>query len=270
MRTRGFLVGGTAGRTTLSGEGLQHQDGHSHLLAYSNPRVLAYDPAYAYEIAVLVEEGIRRMYGEHEPILYYLTVGNEPYAMPPMPEGAREGILRGLYRLRAAPERLDRHVRILGSGALLNHAVSALEILGRFGVSADVWSVTSYQILHREAIDAERWNRLHPEAEARVPYVAACLDGDPTPVVAVSDYVQALPHSIAHWIRAPFVALGTDGFGRSDGREALREFFEVNARHVAVAALTALFQAGCVGREEVARAIRELGIDPEKPNPLTA
>jgi pyruvate dehydrogenase E1 component len=270
IRSRGFLIGGTAGRTTLAGEGLQHQDGHSHLLAFPYPTVVAYDPAFAYEIGVIVEDGLRRMLVGREDVIYYLTVGNETYPMPPMPQGVREGILRGLYRFR--PSRLnggvERRAQILGSGALLNEALRAQEILeAGYGVAADVWSATSWKRLYEESVEVERWNRLHPLEEPRVPYLRACLGEDPGPVVAVTDYVKALPLSVAQWVPGGLVALGTDGFGRSDGRVALRAFFEVNAEQVAFSVLSTLARGGKLPSGEVERARRELGVDPERPDP---
>jgi pyruvate dehydrogenase E1 component len=274
QRCRGFLIGGTAGRTTLAGEGLQHQDGHSHLLAEPVPNLVCYDPAYAYEIAVIIEDGIRRMYLNDESVFYYLTVGNENYAQPAMPDGAKDGILRGLYRLREA-EGAKRakgapRLHLLGSGSILNEVVKAQALLAeKFGVAADVWSVTSYKELHRDALDCERWNTLHPEAKPRVSYVTAAFGEGPHVFVAVSDYVKMLPDSIARWLPGPLVALGTDGFGRSEDRAALRNFFEVDARYVALAALSALARDGHIKRDAPAKAIKELGIDPEKPNPAT-
>ncbi|HXH27667.1 MAG TPA: pyruvate dehydrogenase (acetyl-transferring), homodimeric type, partial [Candidatus Polarisedimenticolia bacterium] len=231
IRCHGFLVGGTAGRTTLAGEGLQHQDGHSHLLAYPHPNLRAYDPAFAYEIAVILQDGLKRMYVDGEDCLYYMTVGNEPYPMPAMPRGAEEGILKGLYRVRqAGGSGRKPRAQLLGSGSILNETLKAQELLGeRYGVAADVWSVTSYKTLFRDGLEVERRNRLHPGRPPEVPYVRRCLGDEPGVVVAASDYVKAMPYSIARWIDAPFVGLGTDGFGRSEGRDALREFFEVDA-----------------------------------------
>ncbi|MCW5890995.1 MAG: pyruvate dehydrogenase (acetyl-transferring), homodimeric type [bacterium] len=270
MRCKGFMLGATAGRTTLAGEGLQHQDGHSHLLAYPVPQLEAYDPAYAYEIAVIVREGIRRMYEKMEDVFYYLTLANEPYAMPAMPAGVEEGILRGMYLLHRAPDDdSPRRVQLLGTGAILEEAVRARAILGeRYGIAADVWSVTSYKALHRDALDVDRWNRLHPSRAPRVPYVAECLGSRRGPVVAASDYVRALPESIARFAPFPMTSLGTDGFGRSDGRKALRDFFEVDARHIALAALAALARTGVVEPPVVEQALTDLDIDPERVNPL--
>jgi pyruvate dehydrogenase E1 component len=273
-RSRGFLLGATAGRTTLNGEGLQHQDGHSHLLALPLPNLKAYDPAYAYEIAVIIQEGIRRMYENGEEIFYYLTLGNENYVQPPMPEGAREGILKGLYRFR--PSRLvgdegKFRAQLLGSGSILNAVVEAQEILAeKYGVAADVWSVTSYKELYRDALTAERWNMLHPDQEPKVPYVTSCFDENPGVFVAASDYVKALPEMISQWLPGPLQSLGTDGFGRSDSREALRDFFEVDARFITLATLHQLTRQGQIDRKVVAQAIRDLEIDPEKVNPMYA
>jgi pyruvate dehydrogenase E1 component len=272
MRCRGFLVGGTAGRTTLAGEGLQHQDGHSHLLACSHPNVVAYDPAFAYEIAILVREGIRRMFAEQQDCMYYLTLGNEPYPMPSMPQEVTEGIVRGMYCIRAADKTAMRgSATLLGSGALMNEALRAQELLAaRYGIAADVWGVTSYQQLYRDAVDAERWNRLHPGLPPRLPYVTDCLRNGPGVVVAVSDYTHMLPNSIAPWVPRSLVALGTDGFGRSDSRAALRDFFEVDARYIAVATLQALAKQGQFPVDQVEQAIGDLDIDPEKANPRTS
>ncbi|HUI41206.1 MAG TPA: pyruvate dehydrogenase (acetyl-transferring), homodimeric type [Terriglobia bacterium] len=270
-RTRGFLLGGTAGRTTLAGEGLQHQDGNSHLLAYPVPNLLAYDPAFAYEIAVIIREGIRRMYHDGESVFYYLTLMNEPYAQPPMPHGpeVQEGILKGLYRFKATPNpKTKLRAQLLGSGSILNEALKAQALLDqRYGVAADVWSATSYKQLYRDGHDAERWNMLHPAGERRVPYLASCLADAPGVLVAASDYVKALPDSIARWCPRPLVTLGTDGFGRSDGRAALRNFFEVDARFITLATLSALAREGALQPNMVEQALRDLEIDPEKPNP---
>jgi pyruvate dehydrogenase E1 component len=271
MRTRGFLLGGTSGRTTLSGEGLQHQDGNSHILALPVPNLLAYDPAYAYEIAVIIQDGIRRMYKEGENIFYYITVMNEPYAMPAMPKGVEEGILKGMYKVSPASNKKSKlRAQILGSGAILNEALQAQQILEKnYGVSADVWSVTSYKCLYTDAIETERWNRLHPDDTPRVPYVTQCLKDEQGVFVAASDYLKVLPATISKWVPRRIAALGTDGFGRSEGRTALRDFFEVDARFIAVATLHELAQDGLVGEATVQNAIKDLGINPDKPNPLT-
>ena len=270
-RTRGFLLGATAGRTTLAGEGLQHQDGHSHLLFSVVPNCLAYDPAFAYEIAVILREGIRRMHDEDEDVFYYLTLGNEAYAHPRLPPGddVREGILKGMYLVRPAEAAPGQpRATLLGSGAILNEVVKAQEMLAeRYGVASDVWSVTSYTELRREALDADRWNMLHPDQPPRTSYVAARLAESPEVIVAASDYMKALPDLIAKWVPGELVALGTDGFGRSDTREALRDFFEVDARFVTLATLHALAREGRVDAELVSEAIEDLNIDVEKPNP---
>jgi pyruvate dehydrogenase E1 component len=268
-RTRGFLLGGTAGRTTLSGEGLQHQDGHSHLLALAVPNLVSYDPAYAYESAVIIEEGIRRMYVNGESIFYYLTVMNENYEMPPMPAGAREGILKGMYRFKGSDKKKAKaRAQLLGSGAILNEVLRAQQVLDeKYGVAADVWSVTSYQELYREGHAAERWNRLHPGEKPRVPYVTQCLAGTEGVIVAASDYVKALPDAIDRWTGRPVTSLGTDGFGRSEGRSALRDFFEVDTKHIVLATLVDLVRDGKIEASVVQKAIKDLGINPEKPNP---
>jgi pyruvate dehydrogenase E1 component len=267
-RTRGFLLGGTAGRTTLSGEGLQHQDGHSHLLSLAVPNLISYDPAFAFEIAVIIEDGIRRMYKNGESIFYYITVMNEQYEMLPMPSGAREGILKGLYLLRPSPKKTKMRAQLLGSGAILNEALKAQQILDeQYNVSADVWSVTSYQELYREGHATERWNRMHPGEKPRTPYVTQCLAGTEGVIVAASDYVKALPNAIDRWAGRPVTSLGTDGFGRSEGRASLRDFFEVDAKHIVLATLTDLARDGTLAAEVAQKAVKDLGINPDKPNP---
>ena len=271
-RTRGFLLGGTAGRTTLSGEGLQHQDGHSHLLALAVPNLISYDPAFAYEIAVIIEDGIRRMYVNGESIFYYLTVMNEVYEMPAMPEGAQEGILKGLYRFKASDKKKAKaRAQLLGSGAILPEVVKAAAILeDQYDVAADIWSVTSYQELYRDGHAADRWNRLHPAEKPRVPYVTQCFAGTEGVIVAASDYVKILPDGIDRWLPRPLTSLGTDGFGRSENRQALRDFFEVDAKFVVVSTLTALVQDGKIEKAVVEKAIKDLGINTEKPNPANS
>ncbi|MCU0303531.1 MAG: pyruvate dehydrogenase (acetyl-transferring), homodimeric type [Thermoanaerobaculales bacterium] len=271
IRSRGFLIGGTAGRTTLNGEGLQHQDGNSHLLAYTVPNLKAYDPAFAYELAAIVRDGIRRMYVEQEDVFYYVTVENEPYPMPAKPEGCDEGILRGMYRFRpGAADGAAHRAHLFGSGPILNEALKAQQILGdRYGVAADVWSITSYKELYMDGIECERWNRLHGPDGQRTTWIERCLAGTEGVYVAASDYVKALPESVGRWFpRAP-VALGTDGFGRSESRAELRRFFGVDAASIAVATLDALYREGRLERSVVDQAIRDLGIDPEAPNPVT-
>ncbi len=273
-RAKGFLLGATAGRTTLAGEGLQHQDGNSHLLAYPVPNLLAYDPAFAYELAVIIQDGIRRMYHEQESIFYYLTLTNEPYPMPPIPagKGVREGILKGIYKVRASANKKSKlRAQLLGSGAILNEALKAQARLEeKFGVAADVWSVTSYKQLYRDGHDVDRWNTLHPTQEPHVPYVAQALAGAPGPIVAATDYVKALPDSIARWLPGPLTSLGTDGYGRSDSRAALRDFFEVDERFITLATLAALARDKQIKPEVVQQARREMKINPEKANPATS
>jgi pyruvate dehydrogenase E1 component len=271
MRTRGFLVGGTAGRTTLAGEGLQHQDGHSHVLALSVPNCLAYDPAFAYEIAVIIQDGIKRMYVDGESIFYYLTVTNEPLPMPELPSGkqVREGILKGLYRFKGSPAK-DAKLRaqLFGSGTIMFEVLKAQQLLAdKYGVAADVWSVTSYKELYRDANDCERWNLLHPGQTPKVPFIAQTLKDVPGPFVAASDYMKVLPESIARWVPGRLVSLGTDGFGRSENRAALRDFFEVDAKHIVLATLSALARENQIKMEIVRQAVKDLGINPEKPNP---
>jgi pyruvate dehydrogenase E1 component len=271
-RTRGFMLGGTSGRTTLAGEGLQHQDGNSQLLAYPVPNLISYDPAFAYEIAVIIEDGIRRMYVEQESVFYYLTVMNEQYAMPEMPKGVKEGILKGLYRVRAS-SKPDAPLRaqLFGSGAILPEVVKAQEILeSKYNVGADVWSVTSYGELYREGHACERWNMLHPGDTPRVPYVAARLKDAPGVFVAASDYVKATTDSIDRWLPRPITVLGTDGFGRSETRAGLREFFEVDYRYVIVATLAALAREGKLDPAAVQQAIKAHNINPEKSNPAVS
>src|SRR5271169_1955096 len=272
MRCRGFLLGGTAGRTTLAGEGLQHQDGNSHVLALPVPNLRAYDPAYAYELSVIIEDGIRRMYKDGESIFYYITVMNENYPMPAMPGDVRDGILKGMCRFRAATNKESKlRAQLFGSGAILNEALRAQEILAeRYSVAADVWSVTSYKCLYTDAIETERWNRLHPDETPRVPYVAEQLKDAPGVLVSASDYLKTLPLSLAKWMPRRLAALGTDGFGRSESRESLRNFFEVDARFVVLATLHELAQDGLVGEATVQNAIKEFAINPNKPNPVTS
>jgi pyruvate dehydrogenase E1 component len=269
MRCRGFLIGGTAGRTTLAGEGLQHQDGHSHLLAYSVPNLLSYDPAFAYELAVIVRDGLRRMYEREEDVFYYLTVGNENYPQPPMPDGVEEGILKGVYRYCASDLTGSRaRAHLFGSGAILNEVVKAQRILGeRFGIAADVWSITSYKQLVLDGQTTERWNLLHPMEKPRRPYLSQVLEGAEGVYVAASDYLKTLPNSVCRWFPKPVAALGTDGFGRSEGRAALRDFFEVDARYIALAALAELAKEERVPAQTVQQAIRELEINLEKADP---
>jgi pyruvate dehydrogenase E1 component len=267
-RARGFLMGATAGRTTLLGEGLQHQDGHSHVLASTVPVCRAYDPAFAYEVAAVIEDGLRRMFVEDEDVFYYLTVYNENYAQPPKPEGADEGIVAGLYRWAPAPEGADRRAAILFSGTAQGAARAAqAELAEHYGVGAELWSATSYKALREEAMAVERWNRLHPQAEPRTPYVTRSLAGVGGPIVAVTDYMRMVPDQVARWVPGTYLSLGTDGFGRSDTREALRRFFETDAGNVVVAVLTGLAADGLIDPATIDDAIRRYGIDAEAAAP---
>jgi pyruvate dehydrogenase E1 component len=275
-RTRGFLMGATAGRTTLNGEGLQHEDGHSHLLAMTIPTCRAYDPAYAYELAVIIEDGINRMFVQNEECFYYLTVYNESYDMPPMPgEEVREGIVRGIYKLKSVALPGAKHeVQLLGSGVILNEVLRAQTILAeKYSVKSTVYSVTSYQQLRRDALEVERLNRLHPDEPAAMSYVELVLGETKGPVIASSDYMRALPESISPFLKdnhgTRLLALGTDGFGRSDTRKRLRRFFEVDAEHVVITALYALAERGELDRNAVKQAIMDFGIDPDSPAPWT-
>jgi len=272
-RARGFLVGATAGRTTLAGEGLQHQDGHSHLLAMAPTKVKAYDPAFAYELAVIIHDGMTRMFCHHEDLIYYLTVMNETYRMPPMPKGAgvREGIIRGMYRYRGTGLKGKKAgVHLLGSGAILNEVIKAQALLEQeFKVAADVWSVTSYKELYQDAIDCDRWNLLNPGKKAKTPYLGELLAKEQGVFVAASDYMKVLPATIARWLPGPLHCLGTDGFGRSESRDRLRDFFEVDARYIALAALKQLADAGEIQVSVVSKALKDFGIDAGKLNPHT-
>jgi pyruvate dehydrogenase E1 component len=273
-RCHGFMLGGTAGRTTLPGEGLQHQDGNSHLLAYPVPNLIAYDPAFAFELAVIIREGIRRMYEKQEDVFYYLTLMNENYSHPQMPEGdkVKEGILKGMYRFKAAEDRRSElRAHLFGSGAILNEALKAQDLLAaEYGVAADVWSVTSYKELYQDGNDVERWNMLHPAEPPRTPYITRCVAGDDGVFVAATDYVKALPDSISQWLPGRLISLGTDGFGRSDNRAALRDFFEVDHRFISLATLVALARERKIKTEVVNQAMRDLEIDPDKANPRLA
>jgi pyruvate dehydrogenase E1 component len=269
MQARGFLVGGTAGRTTLAGEGLQHQDGHSQLLATVIPNCIAYDPTFAYELAVIVQDGLRRMFAEQEKVFYYVTCMNENYTHPAMPEGAQQGILKGMYPLRQGGKGKVR-VNLIGSGTILREVLAAATMLEQeFGVAADVFSAPSFSELRREALDAERWNLLHPDEPPRVPYVRKLLEGRQGPFIAATDYMRIVPDQVRQWIPGTYHVLGTDGYGRSDSRAALRHFFEVDRRYVVVAALKSLADEGKLDRGTVKDAIAKLGLDPEKPNPVT-
>ncbi len=273
QRGRGFMIGATAGRTTLAGEGLQHNDGHTHVLASTVPAVRGYDPAFAYELAAIVRDGIDRMYGQGEDVFYYVTVYNENHAQPAKPEGVDEGIVRGLYRFLEAPElpEVKGRVRLVGSGSIMQQVLAARELLAeRYGIAAEVYSATSFGQLRADALQVERWNRLHPDQAPRVPYVAEVLGPDGGPVIVSTDWMKTLPDLVAPWIEAPYVVLGTDGYGRSDTREALRAHFEIDAPSIAAAALSGLARAGAWDPGAAAAEIRELGIDPDAGDPLLA
>lgn len=271
-RCKGFLLGATAGRTTLNGEGLQHEDGHSPILAATVPNCVAYDPAYAYELAVIVHDGLRRMYVNDESVFYYITLYNEDYAMPPMPDGVADGILKGMYRVRRRDvEKSKVRAQLLGSGPTLLATLTAQELLaGQFGIASDVWSVTSYNELRRDGLEVEHWNLLHPDQTPRTCYVQEMLGECDGPIVAASEYMHMLPEQIGKWLPSRLVTLGTDGFGRSDSREALRRHFEVDAEHIAFATLGALHKAGRIDKKTIQKAIQTLNIDTEKMNPVRA
>ena len=263
------MLGGTAGRTTLNGEGLQHQDGHSHLLSSTIPNCISYDPCYNYELAVIVHDGLRRMFANNEPVFFYITVMNENYQHPALPEGdeVKQGILKGMYKLRTLGDDTAKRVRLLGSGTILREVEAAGALLHEeHGVSVEIWSVTSFTELAREAYDVERWNMLHPDEEPRTSYVAQCLQGE-TPIVAATDYMKAIGEQIRFALTAPYHVLGTDGFGRSDTRDELRHHFEVDHRFVTIAALGKLAQAQVIPQSQVVEARDKLGINADKPNP---
>jgi pyruvate dehydrogenase E1 component len=268
IKAKGFLLGSTAGRTTLNGEGLQHQDGHSLVLASTIPTLLTYDPAFAYEVAVIIADGLRRMYQDGEEIFYYLCLYNENYLMPPMPSGVEDGILKGIYRFKTGPEGLKLKAHIFGSGPIINEVLRAQQILAEhYGVSADVWSATNYKLLRHDALRVKRWNMLHPMEPRRKPYVVALLEKERGVFVAVSDYMKAVPDQIASWVPGGLMTLGTDGFGRSDTRPRLRRFFEVDAELTVIATLHALEEKGQIQPSLVAQAIKDLGVDPDKAHP---
>jgi len=267
IQARGFLIGATAGRTTLAGEGLQHQDGHSQLVATTVPNCIAYDPAFAYELAVIIHDGLRRMYVEQEKVFYYITCMNENYPQPAIPKDVQEGILKGMYLLQAT-DAGGKRATLLGSGTILRECIAAAQLLQKdYGVATDIFSVTSFSQLRREAVECERWNMLHPQSAPRVPYVQQCLQDPRGPVIAATDYVRDVPDQIREWVGARYITLGTDGYGRSDGRAALRKHFEVDRGYIALAVLKGLAEEGQIDRAILAKAIVALGIDPDKPNP---
>ncbi|HXI81812.1 MAG TPA: pyruvate dehydrogenase (acetyl-transferring), homodimeric type [Verrucomicrobiae bacterium] len=270
-RGRGFLMGATAGRTTLTGEGLQHDDGHSHVLASTIPNLRAYDPAFAYELAAVVRDGIERMYHRGEDVFYYITIYNENYAQPKKPDGVDDGIIRGLYRFAEAPDlgRKAQRARLVGSGSILQQVIAAQQLLAeKTGIAAEVYSAPSFPLLRRDALETERWNRLNPAETPRVPYVSTVLGPDGGPIVAASDWMKTLPDMVARWLPPYYVSLGTDGFGRSDTREALRTLFEIDPPHIAAAAVTELGRCGALPAAKVARTVADLGVDPKKLDPL--
>jgi pyruvate dehydrogenase E1 component len=267
IQARGFLLGGTAGRTTLNGEGLQHQDGHSHLLASTIPNCRSYDPTYGYELAVIVHHGLKRMYEAGDKVYYYVTVMNEPYAQPPMPNGVEEGIVRGMYRLVPSKSSEGKRVRLLGSGTILREVLAAAELLEGFGVDSEVWSVTSFNELRRDGMDVDRWNMMHPDESPRRSFVAECLEDSNAPVVAATDYMKVFADQIRPYVPASYRVLGTDGFGRSDTRQRLRWFFEVDRHFVTVAALASLADQQVIARSVVRDAMQQFGIKPDKSNP---
>jgi pyruvate dehydrogenase E1 component len=270
MRSRGFLLGGTAGRTTLAGEGLQHQDGHSHIQASMIPNCVAYDPAFAYELAVIIQDGLKRMYEQNQDVFYYITVMNENYVHPPIPKNSETGILRGMYKFSSASKKNNLHVQLLGSGTILREVIAAAELLEQdFNVSSDIWSVTSFNELRREGLDVQRWNMLHPDQKPRSSYVAEILKDTKNPIIAATDYMKIHADQIREFVPGRYTVLGTDGFGRSDTRMQLRKFFEVNRYYVAIAALKALADEDFVPAKTVVDAINKYNIDPEKPNPVT-
>jgi pyruvate dehydrogenase E1 component len=268
QRGRGFVMGATAGRTTLNGEGLQHQDGHSHVMFANVPNVRCYDPAFAFEIATIVADGMKRMTVDGEDVFYYITLQNENYMMPAEPANVKEGILKGLYPFKKAEKRQQRHVQLFGSGSIMQQVLSAQEKLATLGVSADVWGAPSYQLLRNDILACERWNRLHPEALQRVPYLHKALRGVEGPFIAASDWVKAWPDMIGRWVPGRYVVLGTDGYGMSDTRPALRRHFEVDSENIALAALDALRLDGKMTGKDVTNALKSLGIDPEKRDPM--
>jgi pyruvate dehydrogenase E1 component len=270
-RARGFLVGGTAGRTTLNGEGLQHQDGHSHILASTIPNCISYDPSFAYEIAVIMQHGLQRMFADQEDVYFYLTVENENYHHPAMPKGAEEGIVKGLYPLTKTSRPGKKHVNLMSCGSIMRQAMQAAEMLKEdYGVSADIWAATSFNELAREAQDVARENRMNPAAKPKQAFVTQALAKAKGPVIAATDYMKNYAEQIRAFVPNAFHTLGTDGFGRSDSRVNLRRHFEVDAAHIAATALYALLQEGAVTAKDVEDAYRKYDIDPSKPNPRTA
>jgi pyruvate dehydrogenase E1 component len=269
MQAKGFLVGGTAGRTTLAGEGLQHQDGHSLLQAATIPNCHAYDPTFAYEMAVVIQHGMKRMYVDQDNVFYYITAMNENYSHPGMPEGAEEGIIKGLYLFRKGNHKKKLRVNLMGSGSIFREVIAAAELLENdFKVSADIWGVTSFNELRRDALDCERWNMLHPEVQGKVPYISKALDNHHEPYIAATDYIRSYPDQVRQWIPGSYTVLGTDGYGRSDTRAALRRHFEVDRYYVAVAALKALADQDKISADTVTQAMDKYKINADRSNPI--
>ncbi len=269
-RARGFLIGATSGRTTLNGEGLQHEDGHSHILANTVPNCYSYDPTFSYELAVIIQEGLRRMVQQKESIYYYITTMNENYEHPDMPEGVEAGILKGMYCFKKTPAKNKSHVQLLGSGSILREVIFAAELLEKeFQVTSDIWSVTSFNLLARNGQEVERWNRYHPLESKRIPYITSCLENTEGPIIAATDYIKLFSDQVRAFVPRHYVVLGTDGYGRSDTRSQLRQFFEVDRYYVVCAALKALADEGMLSQEIVKQAMEKYKINPDKPNPIT-
>jgi len=263
-QAKGFLMGATSGRTTLNGEGLQHQDGHSHILSSTIPNCLSYDPAYAYELAVIFQDGIKKMYVDLENYYYYITVNNENYAQPAQPKNSDRGIIKGLYKLNGQKK---PQVILIGSGSILNESIKAQVILGSLGITSDVWSATSFNMLRKDGIEKQRFNELNPFSQPKNTYVEECLPDEALPVIASTDYMRAYPEQIRSYVKAPFYTLGTDGYGRSDSRQKLREFFEVDANNIARIAAYALFKNGSITTAKISKIYKKFKVDPNKPHP---
>ena len=270
QRGRGFMIGATAGRTTLAGEGLQHDDGHTQILASTVPVVRAYDPAYAYELATIVRDGIKRMYTDGEDVFYYVTVYNENYPQPAKPADVDDGIIPGLFRLADAPHLAKEkgRVRLVGSGSILQQVLAARDLLAERGIAAEIYSATSFQQLRNDALQVERWNVLHPNEQSRIPYVQQVLGPDGGPIIVATDWIRSLPDMVSRWVHAPYIVLGTDGYGRSDTRENLRAWFGIDGPHIAAAAYSGLVQCGDIQPKAAAKAIAELGVNPDATDPL--
>jgi pyruvate dehydrogenase E1 component len=272
IRARGFLMGGTAGRTTLNGEGLQHEDGHSHVMAATVPNCVPYDPTFGHEVAVIIQDGLRRMVAEQEDVFYYITIMNENYEQPGLKPGTEEGILKGMYLLQEGDKAAKHRVQLMGSGTILRESMFAADLLKNdWGIAADIWSCPSFTLLARDGQDADRWNMVHPNEEARLPYVTQQIKTTSGPIIATTDYMRLFAEQIRAYMPKDrnYKVLGTDGFGRSDSRAKLREFFEVNRYYITVAALKSLAEDGAISTSVVAQAIAKYGIDPNKPNPVT-